>query len=118
MVQSGDPSGTGFGGKSIWGRKFEDEIDPGLSHDRAGVLSMANSGPKTNGSQFFVTLGPCAHLDGKHTIFGRVVAGQGVVEKIGRVGIGELDRPVEDVKILEAKAFLGEGRVYGGSSVE
>lgn len=74
---------------------------------------MANSGPKTNGSQFFVTLGECRHLDGKHTIFGRAVGGMEIVERIGKVRIGELDRPVEDVKIVEARAYTEEGGVYG-----
>ena len=72
MVQGGDPTGTGRGGESVWGRKFEDEVTRELKHTGAGILSMANSGPNTNGSQFFITLAPCPHLDGKHTIFGRI----------------------------------------------
>jgi peptidyl-prolyl cis-trans isomerase B (cyclophilin B) len=79
MVQGGDPTGTGSGGP---GYKFEDEIDPGLKHDKAGVLSMANAGPRTNGSQFFITHLPTPHLDGKHAVFGQVTSGQKVVDAI------------------------------------
>ncbi|GBG27290.1 Peptidyl-prolyl cis-trans isomerase [Hondaea fermentalgiana] len=85
MVQGGDPTGTGRGGQSIWGGKFEDEITPKLKHVGAGIFSMANSGPNTNGSQFFITLQPCPWLDGKHTIFGRVHQGMRVVQRIGKV---------------------------------
>lgn len=106
MIQGGDYTrGDGTGGKSIWGKKFEDEISPSLSHNRSGILSMANSGPKTNGSQFFITLAPCTHLDGKHTIFGQVTQGLDVIETIGTVKTGELDRPVNEIKIIEAKSF-------------
>ncbi|KKY28562.1 putative peptidyl-prolyl cis-trans isomerase [Phaeomoniella chlamydospora] len=107
MVQTGDPTGTGRGGSSIYGDKFEDEIDPSLKHTGAGILSMANAGPNTNGSQFFITLAPTPWLDGKHTIFGRVKGGMGVVKRLGMVKTGGDDRPVEDVKILRARVIEG-----------
>ncbi|CAG2116940.1 unnamed protein product, partial [Medioppia subpectinata] len=102
MIQGGDPTGTGKGGKSIYGEKFNDEIHPSLKHTGAGVLSMANAGPNTNGSQFFITLAPTQHLDGKHAIFGRVSAGMAVVDKMGRVKTDKNDRPLDDVKIVKA----------------
>ncbi|TQN70034.1 Peptidyl-prolyl cis-trans isomerase-like 1 [Colletotrichum shisoi] len=102
MVQAGDPTGTGRGGTSIYGEKFADEIHPGLKHTGAGVLSMANAGPDTNGSQFFITLAPTPWLDGKHTIFGRVKNGLSVVKRMGLVKTGPEDRPLEEVKILRA----------------
>merc|ERR1712210_220568 len=86
MIQGGDPTGTGRGGESIYGRKFEDEQSSlrSLKHTGAGILSMANSGPDTNGSQFFITLAPTNWLDGKHTIFGRVQSGMRTVKMIGQ----------------------------------
>jgi peptidyl-prolyl cis-trans isomerase-like 1 len=102
MIQSGDPTGTGRGGESIYGEKFEDEISPALKHTGAGILSMANSGPNTNGSQFFITLAPTPWLDGKHTIFGRVKSGMQSVKKLGLVKTDKEDRPVEEIKILKA----------------
>jgi peptidyl-prolyl cis-trans isomerase A (cyclophilin A) len=97
MIQGGDPAGTGMGGP---GYQFEDEFPPGApSFDKAGLLAMANAGPGTNGSQFFVTVGPTPHLTGKHTIFGEVTEGYYVVEKISTVPTGAIDRPVNDVVI-------------------
>jgi peptidyl-prolyl cis-trans isomerase A (cyclophilin A) len=97
MIQGGDPAGTGMGGP---GYRFEDECPPGgPKFDRAGLLAMANAGPGTNGSQFFVTLAPTAHLNNKHTIFGEVTEGMDVVEAIGALPTGRQDRPEEDVVI-------------------
>ncbi|KAH6697504.1 peptidyl-prolyl cis-trans isomerase-like 1 [Plectosphaerella plurivora] len=103
MVQGGDPTGTGRGGASIYGDKFADELDPSLRHTGAGILSMANAGPDTNGSQFFITLAPAPWLDGKHTIFGRVKSGMAVVKRMGLVRTGAEDRPEEEVKIVRAR---------------
>lgn len=108
MAQAGDPTGTGRGGASIYGDKFADEIDPSLRHTGAGVLSMANAGPNTNGSQFFLTLAPAPWLDGKHTIFGRVRAGMATLRRVGLVKTGTDDRPVEDVTIVKAQVVEGD----------
>ncbi|ORY87006.1 cyclophilin family peptidyl-prolyl cis-trans isomerase Cyp1 [Protomyces lactucae-debilis] len=102
MIQGGDPTGTGRSGSSIYGTKFEDEIDGQLKHTGAGILSMANSGPNTNGSQFFITLAPTPWLDGKHTIFGRVTNGMRVVERMGLVAVDANDKPVQDLVITGA----------------
>jgi len=104
MIQTGDPTGTGRGGTSIYGQKFEDEIHPDLRFTGAGILAMANSGPNTNGSQFFITLGPTPYLDNIHTIFGRVSAGMRVVQRLGSVAVDVHDKPKEDVKIHKARA--------------
>jgi peptidylprolyl isomerase len=102
MIQGGDPTGTGRGGESIWGRPFKDECDKAQTFNRVGVLAMANAGPNTNGSQFFITTANTPWLSGKHTIFGEVVEGYDVVQKIEKCRTGAMDRPVEDQKILEA----------------
>ncbi|KAF8643840.1 hypothetical protein AX16_008857 [Volvariella volvacea WC 439] len=103
MIQTGDPTGTGRGGTSIYGQKFEDEIHPDLRFTGAGILAMANAGPNTNGSQFFITLSPTPYLDAKHTIFGRVSSGMRVVQRLGAVATDVQDRPKEDVKIHKAR---------------
>ena len=127
MIQGGDPTGTGKGGercahhpastgprtqtarpqltpvdrgRSIYGGKFQDEIKRELKHTGAGILSMANAGPNTNGSQFFITTAPTTWLDNKHTVFGRVVHGTDVVQGIEKVKCDKSDKPIADIKIL------------------
>jgi peptidylprolyl isomerase len=106
MVQGGDPLGTGTGGESIWGKNFPDEFSPEARFDTEGLLAMANSGPMTNGSQFFITTSKPEWLNDKHTIFGKVVNGYDKVKKIEGVEKGAGDKPVEDQKIV--KAYIAE----------
>ncbi|KAF4532794.1 hypothetical protein B566_EDAN002644 [Ephemera danica] len=101
MVQTGDPTGTGTGGESIWGGEFEDEFHPTLRHDRPYTVSMANAGANSNGSQFFITLTPTPWLDGKHTVFGRVTKGMEVVQNISNVKTNpKTDKPYDEIQIL------------------
>ena len=102
MIQGGDPTATGRGGQSLWGGKFEDEFSPKVSFDKPGLLAMANAGPNTNGSQFFITTVPCTWLNNKHTIFGEVVSGYDVVQKIDNCNTAWGDKPVVDQKIIKA----------------
>lgn len=101
MVQGGDPTGTGRGGESIWGKPFADEVTSKVSFDKVGLLAMANSGPSTNGSQFFITVAKTPWLNMKHTIFGEVSKGYDVVEKISRCAVDSQDKPLREKKIVK-----------------
>ncbi len=102
MIQGGDPTGTGRGGESIWHKEFKNEYAPNLTFDRPFLLAMANHGPNTNGSQFFITTVPTPHLNGGYTIFGKVIKGKKVVQKIENVTTSAGDRPIFDQKIIRA----------------
>jgi len=102
MIQGGDPTGTGRGGESLWGGKFEDEFSADIQFTKPGLLAMANSGPNTNGSQFFITTAKTPWLNMRHTIFGEVVSGYDVVQKIENTERDSADRPISEQKIIKA----------------
>ena len=102
MVQGGDPTGTGAGGESIWGKAFADEVKATVKFDKPGLLAMANRGPNTNGSQFFITTALTPWLNMRHTIFGEVTTGYDIVKKMETVPTAPGDRPVEPIKIIKA----------------
>ena len=101
MIQGGDPTGTGAGGTSIWGKEFEDEINIDVKFNKPGILAMANSGRNTNGSQFFITTNKTPWLNQKHTIFGKVVSGYDVVQKIEATSVDGDDKPLSEQKIIK-----------------
>jgi peptidylprolyl isomerase len=105
MVQGGDPTGSGRGGESIWKKDFADEFKPGTTFDKSGILAMANRGPHTNGSQFFITTAATPWLNGRHTIFGEVINGMDVLNKLDNVptsGRSGGDRPLQEQHIIKA----------------
>jgi cyclophilin family peptidyl-prolyl cis-trans isomerase len=114
MIQGGDPTGTGRGGESIWGGYFNDEISPNLKFDKPGVVAMANAGPNTNGSQFFITVVPTPWLNGHYTIFGKVISGMDIVNKIDKVPTSKPnDKPLKDVvmqKVTIENGTAGENQ--------
>lgn len=106
MIQGGDPTGTGKGGQSIWGKPFKDELNSKLVHSGRGIISMANSGPHTNGSQFFILYKSANHLNFKHTVFGGVVGGLTTLAAMEKVPVDDDDRPLEEMKILNVTVFV------------
>jgi len=102
MIQGGDPTGTGRSGQSIWGKPFADEVSPAVKFDKPGLLAMANAGPNTNGSQFFITIAVTPWLNMRHTIFGEVISGYDVVQKIEHTQTDTNDRPNLEQKIIKA----------------
>jgi peptidylprolyl isomerase len=102
MIQGGDPTGTGRGGESIWGAPFEDEVTPDCKFEKPGLLAMANAGPGTNGSQFFITTIATPWLNMNHTIFGEVIEGMDNVANLENVQTGAMDKPAEEQKIIKA----------------
>jgi peptidylprolyl isomerase len=113
MIQGGDPTGTGRGGESIWHKPFKDEFKPGLVFDKPGILAMANAGPMTNGSQFFITTAPTPWLNGHHTIFGKVIKGMDTLKKLNNVptsGRRGGDRPLVKQEIIKATVAAPSGR--------
>ncbi|KAJ6248119.1 ring-type e3 ubiquitin-protein ligase ppil2 [Anaeramoeba flamelloides] len=105
MIQGGDPTESGAGGESIWGQPFKDEFHPSLTHDKRGILSMANAGKNTNTSQFFITFGPAHHLDNKHTVFGRLVGGMNVLDQIENIPTNPKNFPLKAIKFIKANIY-------------
>ncbi|KAL0088241.1 peptidyl-prolyl cis-trans isomerase-like 2 [Phycomyces blakesleeanus] len=112
MIQGGDPTGTGLGGESCWKQEFPDELKFNMTHNDRGLLSMANKGKDSNGSQFFITYRPCTHLDNKHTIFGKVVGGLDVLDKLEAVPVDETDRPLREIKMKDVVVFVDPYEEY------
>ncbi|CAO3614222.1 unnamed protein product [Cunninghamella blakesleeana] len=112
MIQGGDPTGTGKGGESYFKQEFPDEIKSSLSHNDRGILSMANHGKNTNGSQFFITYKPCTHLDRQHTIFGRVVGGLEVLGKFESIPVDDGDRPEREIRMKQVDVLVDPYQVY------
>lgn len=102
MIQGGDPTGTGMGGQSVWGKPFADEFNAKVKFDSPGILAMANAGPNTNGSQFFITTADTSWLNMHHTIFGKVISGYDVVQRIENTATGSGDKPVSEQRIVKA----------------